>query len=143
MGGEQALGAFGRDPRLRVVVAEGATGRVAQDRAWLAEEYGLRGWIQQRLDWLMFATADLLTAATPPGSLRTSLARAGRPALLITAGEVHDEAVAARTIAAGAPGTVDIWDVAGAGHTGALSTQPVDWERRVVTFLRAGLSDDH
>jgi dienelactone hydrolase len=143
MGGEQALGALGSDPRLRAVVAEGATGRVAQDRAWMPDEYGLRGWIQQRLDWITFQTADLLTSARPPDSLRASVATAGRPVLLITAGDVPDEAVAARFIASGAPSTVEIWQVAGTGHTGALGTQPVEWKQRVVAFLRTTLAASH
>ena len=40
MGGEQALGALAVDERLGAVVAEGATRRVANDTAWLPDEYG-------------------------------------------------------------------------------------------------------
>ena len=37
MGGEEALGAAASDPRIRAVVAEGATTRVAGDKAWLSD----------------------------------------------------------------------------------------------------------
>src|SRR3546814_3253189 len=47
MGGEEAIGAAGDDARIRAVVAEGATGRTAEDKAWLAEEYGVAGVIQR------------------------------------------------------------------------------------------------
>src|SRR5206468_1520008 len=36
MGGEEAIGAAATDPRIRAVVAEGATGRVAADNDWLS-----------------------------------------------------------------------------------------------------------
>lgn len=54
MGGEQAIGAAAADRRLRGVVAEGATGRTADDRAWLPAAYGFRGWVQQRVDDLTY-----------------------------------------------------------------------------------------
>ena len=38
MGGEEAIGAIGADPGIRAVVAEGATGRVVADRAWLPHD---------------------------------------------------------------------------------------------------------
>src|SRR6478609_4282785 len=46
MGGEQAIGALGTDPRIRGVVAEGATNWVLADKAWLPDTYGIRGRIQ-------------------------------------------------------------------------------------------------
>ena len=66
MGGEEALGAAACDPRIRAVVAEGATTRVAGDKAWLSDVHGVRGWVQEQLDRAMYATADVLTAASPP-----------------------------------------------------------------------------
>ncbi|HEY0644253.1 MAG TPA: alpha/beta fold hydrolase, partial [Nocardioides sp.] len=49
MGGEQAIGAAGSDPRVAAVVAEGATNRVAADKGFLAA-YGVRGEVQQQVD---------------------------------------------------------------------------------------------
>ena len=43
MGGEEALGAAASDPRIRAVVAEGATTRVAGDKAWLSDVHGRTG----------------------------------------------------------------------------------------------------
>jgi hypothetical protein len=63
-----------------------------------------------------------------------------RPLLLITAGDVPDEARAAAFIAGSTP-TVDIWTVDGAGHGGALRAQPHAWEQRVVGFLDDALGD--
>lgn len=140
MGGEEAIGAAASDSRIAVVVAEGATGRVAADRAWLDDEYGLRGWLQQRIDGLTFGLTDLLTSASPPRSLRAAVAAtAPRPVLLIAAGDVESEPLASRYIAEAAPESVEVWVVPDTGHTDGLATHPAGWEERVVGFLDAAL----
>jgi dienelactone hydrolase len=141
MGGEEAIGAAATDTRIRAVVAEGATNRVAADRAFLPETYGVRGAIQRRIDALTYAVADLLTAADPPIALRAAAgAAAPRPVLLITAGDVPDEANAARHMQNGNR-SVQVWQVPGTGHTKALSTHPGEWEQRVTAFLAAALTE--
>ena len=140
MGGEEALGALASQPQIRAVVAEGATGRTAADREWLTAAYGLRGELQYGLDHVMTVATDLLTDASPPATLRESVAAATpRPVLLITAGTIPDETLAAEFIQGGSPATVQIWDVAGAGHVGGLATDPAGWERQVTGFLGAAL----
>jgi dienelactone hydrolase len=136
MGGEQAIGAAAADRRLRGVVAEGATGRTADDKAWLRTAYGFSGWVQQRVDDLTYWFTDLLTSAGPPITLREAAGQmAPRPLLLITAGSVPDERLAADYIRAASPETVEVWEVPGAGHTGGLATAPVEWVRRVLAFF--------
>lgn len=136
MGGEEAIGAAASDPRIRAVVAEGATNRVAEDKAWQADRYGLAGVTQGLLDQVTYGAAALLTAAQPPGTLRGAAQRAApRPLLLITAGNRPDEALAADHIRAGSPTTVSVWDVPGADHVGALATDPGQWVDRVDAFL--------
>jgi dienelactone hydrolase len=140
MGGEEAIGAAAADGRIRAVVAEGATNRVAADVAWLSSAFGWRGWVQERVQWITYSVADLLTAADPPTSLRAAVAAAApRPVLLITASEVDDETRAGRYIQEGAPESVEVWEVPGADHTGGLDARPADWERRVTAFLDAAL----
>ena len=140
MGGEEALGAAASDPRIRAVVAEGATTRVAGDKAWLSDVHGVRGWVQEQLDRAMYATADVLTAASPPIRLQDAVARTSpRPILLITAGAVPDEGHAAAHIQAGSPATVQVWTASGAGHTRSLAVHPAEWEDRVVSFLAHAL----
>jgi dienelactone hydrolase len=140
MGGEEAIGAAAADPRVRAVVAEGATNRVAADKAWLSAEFGRRGDVQRGLEWLMYGVTDLLTPADPPMPLRAAVAAAEpRPFLLIAAGERPDEGRADRYVAGGSPATVRVWEVPGASHTGALRTDPAGWDRRVTAFLTAAL----
>lgn len=139
MGGEQALGAMAADDRVRAVVAEGATNRAFADKEWLATEYGLRGRIQQGVEWITYGLTDLLTGASPPISLRDAAVTAARPVLLIVAGTMSNERLSNEVIRAAAPATVEVWVVPGAGHTGGLRTQPQEWERRVQEFLQHAL----
>lgn len=135
MGGEEAIGALGADDRIAAVVAEGATVRVAGDKDWLSEAYGWRGAAQEALEATTTWWADRFTAASPPPTLRESVAAAGRPVLLITAGEVPDEARAAAFIQEGAPDSVTVWTVDGADHTGGLDAAPEAWTEEVTSFF--------
>jgi dienelactone hydrolase len=136
MGGEEAIGAMAADSRIRAVVAEGATNRVADDWRWLPDEYGLRGRFQLGVQVVTYSLTDLLTDASPPIALRDAAASAApRRILLIAAGNVHDEAIAGEDIRAASPSSVTLWVVDGAEHTGGLGAQPAAWEQRVVGFL--------
>lgn len=142
MGGEEAIGAAAADERIRAVVAEGATNRVAEDKEWLSDRYGWRGAVQERIESLVYATVDLLTASRPPVPLRRAVAMAApRPVLLIAGSAVPGEEDAGRHIAGGAPGSAQLW-VASAGHTDALADVPAEWERRVMAFLDAALGNE-
>jgi dienelactone hydrolase len=141
MGGEEVLGAMAAEPRLRAVVAEGATNRVAADKAWLADVYGVRGWMQQRVDTLTYGLTDLLTAASPPRTLASSAASAApRSVLLISAGNVAEEGHAHTAIKEKAGANVETWTVAGAAHTGGLRAQPDEWAARVTAFFDHALT---
>jgi len=136
MGGEEAIGAAASDPRIAAVVAEGATARVAADKNWLVDAYGFSGRLQHVLDAATYGLAGLLSPASAPSALRSSMAAiAPRPVLLVSAATVPDEARAARHLASAAPATTTTWDVPGAGHTKALATDPDGWAARVVGFL--------
>ena len=141
MGGEEAIGAAAGDPLIRAVVAEGATGRTAEDKAWYSEEYGARGWVQEQIERLQYGLADLLTAADRPPPLRDAIRAADDTHfLLITAGHLADEGHAAADMAAAGDDRVVVWTVEGAGHTDGLAVAPEEWERRVVGFLDEHLS---
>jgi fermentation-respiration switch protein FrsA (DUF1100 family) len=140
MGGEEAIGAIGTDPRIAAVVAEGATGRTRTDKDWLSEEYGLAGHLQELLDRVTYTFVDLLTSASPPIDLDDAVSRAvPAPILLLAAGEVEDEQLVADRLQRLAPDSVEVWVVPDAGHTGGLDTAPEEWERRVVDFLDTAL----
>ena len=140
MGGEEAIGASASNDVVRAVVAEGATTRSAADDAWLSEAYGVRGVVQEGIEWAQDRVTSVLTTAPVPTSLRSAVRRsAGTVYLLIAAGSRADEAHAAAYIAGGAPDRVEIWNVRGAGHTRALATAEREWTSRVVAFFEAAL----
>ncbi len=141
MGGEEAIGAAASDPRLAAVVAEGATGRTAADKAWLSEVHGWRGAAQEGIDRILYAMTDVLTDHGPPVSLREAVAQAApTPVLLIAGGNVPDEEDAGRYIQRGAPQTVRLWVVPDTAHTGALDRHPAEWRDHVIPFLEDALS---
>ena len=140
MGGEQALGASGADPRIRAVVAEGATARSAADEAWLSEEFGLQGWLQEQLEWVQDRVTEVLTEAPLPNSSRAAAGSTEETRyLLITAGDAPDEASSAAYVAGAAPERVEVWTVPGAAHVGGLATAPDEWSERVTSFLAESL----
>src|SRR5437764_1493092 len=91
MDGEAAIGAAAADPRIRAVIAEGATGRTAADKAgWLPG--GVSGTVQRGIDRLTYGVTELLSSAPQPITLYEAIERTGTtPFLLITAGTVADE----------------------------------------------------
>ncbi len=135
MGGEQAVGAIAHDDRVAAVVAEGVTNRVATDKAWLSDQFGVPGWVQEQLDRVTYGIADLLTPAGPPTPLRSAVSSTATPVLLIAAGRVDTEQHAARFIRSGSADTVETWTVPGSGHTGGLATDPEGWKARVLGFF--------
>jgi pimeloyl-ACP methyl ester carboxylesterase len=142
MGGEEAIGAAGSDDRIAAVVAEGATARTDADKTWLIDEYGWRGSIQLRLEWLQYGVADLLSDGSKPPSLATAAGRADpTPILMITGGAAPDEVKAATHIQEASPANVSVWTVPQARHVGGLSTAPDKWERTVIDFLDEALKD--
>ena len=73
-------------------------------------------------------------------SIPDSLRAAGpRPALIIAAGSVADEPVAARWFQAASAATVQVWVVPRAGHTQGLATAPRAWETHVIHFVNTAL----
>jgi pimeloyl-ACP methyl ester carboxylesterase len=135
MGGEQAITAAASDPRIRAVVAEGATNRVLGDDDAVLPRHPGR-WVNIAADWIKYGVADWISGARPPMALKSAVAAiAPRPVLLISAGTVADEGRAAFNFQAAAPDSVQVWDVPGAGHTSGLLTAPTEWENLVTSFL--------
>ncbi len=138
MGAEQALGAAAADPRVRAVVAEGATQRTAADKdGWLPR--GVGGWIQRRMDSARDLLVAAMTPAPRPGTLRTSAMTTDADVLLIVAGTVADESRAAEWISDANP-RVEVLTIAGASHTGGLSADRDLWTQTVLEFLDEALA---
>jgi dienelactone hydrolase len=138
MGAEQALAAAGSDPRIRAVIAEGATGQQLADHGWLL--HGIDGALTRGMEWVMYTAAGLISGAPRPVSIRDGIrAAAPRPALIIAGGAAAHEPEAARWFQAASPATVQVWVLPRAGHTQGLATAPQAWEAHVISFLNTAL----
>jgi pimeloyl-ACP methyl ester carboxylesterase len=139
MGGEEAIGAAAAAPAIRAVVAEGATHRTAADKAGYLPG-GIAGAIQRGIDRVTYATAELLSGAPRPATLRSAIARADQTQfLLIAGGSAVDEPEAVAYLRQAAPDRVRTWTVPSAAHTRGLVTAPTEWTSRVTAFLDAAL----
>lgn len=141
MGGEEAIGAAASVGGLDAVVAEGATGRRGADHLPLHPTGPSR--VTSGLFYaVQDAAAAMLSASSPPTDLRTAVLQASpRPLLLIAAGNVPREAEAGRRLQRAAPDRVQLWEIPGASHTGALAAAPDAWEAIVTDFLEDALLD--
>ena len=137
MGGEQGIAAMGADPRIRAVVAEGATGQQLADHGW--KPAGLTGILERGVEWVQYTAAGLLSGAPRPMSIPGAIRAVPRPVLIIAGGGVADEPVAARWFQAASPATVRVWVVPHSGHTQGLATAPRAWEAHVISFLNVTL----
>jgi uncharacterized protein len=136
LGGEAAIGTAATDDRVRAVVADGAMYRRLGDWTPHHDEGPAGAW----KDWLMFTTADLLSAARPPIALLEAVEAIVPRRVLLVASGAGDEIVAARQMQLAAPDTVEMWAVPEAGHTGELAARPAEWEAHVVGFLDVALA---
>lgn len=131
MGGEEALTEAAADPRVGVVVAEGATARTLSDA--LRVRSGWHGWLEWTVTAIDKTAVDLLSTARPPAALRDAAgAIAPRPVLLV-AGE--GEGPAAAWIRDGAPGTTTLVDRPDTPHIGTLAQDPAAWRSLVCGAL--------
>ena len=135
MGGEEAIGALGSNPAIRAVVAEGVTGRIAADHAWLPST--LAGYLMRAEDWVTYNTANMLTGASEPPSLASSLRAASPRPVLLIAGK--DEVQAGRYFRNASPSNVQLLQLNDAAHTAGLQVHRALWTERVISFLNTSL----
>ena len=104
MGGEEAIGAAAADPTDPRRRRRRRHQPVAADKAWLSDEFGWRGTLQEGIEWLTFTPPTCSPPPTQPIALRDAVdATAPRPVLLIAAGERADEGTAGRECRAPPP----------------------------------------
>ncbi len=133
MGGEVAITGAALDPRLKAVVAEGATARICDDLTFLPNDRKARSTTSTAASAGRLWPAD--DAPQPATAPTTEPAR--DPPVLLIAADLDEEHAATDAFQAVSPSTIQLWQPAGASHTGALSAYPLEWERRVVDFFAA------
>src|SRR5215207_4409050 len=139
VGGEMMLETAAEDERLRAVVSEGAGVRSLaehwDDPVPAAAQKPFSDWVIQTL-----ALTVLANQAPPPGLSGIVDDVAPRPLLLIRGLEGQQQEALNRVYYDAARQPKELWEVSGAGHTGALSTRPHEYERRVIGFFDRALA---
>jgi pimeloyl-ACP methyl ester carboxylesterase len=137
VGGEQMIDAAAGNAGLKAVVSEGAGLRSARESF---DREGPADWelaLQYPLDLMQTAAVWVLAGEAPPPSLKEQVARISPRAVFLIYGEDGQEIERVTNpvyyAAAGQP--KELWEVPGAGHTGGLSAQPEEYERRVIAFF--------
>jgi fermentation-respiration switch protein FrsA (DUF1100 family) len=138
VGGEMLLETAAEDRRLRAVVSEGGSVRSVAEH-W--DDPGI-GELQKPFTPMAaqtLAVSVLANDGAPPSLVDLVDDIAPRSLLLIRGLDGQPAEVLNRAFydAAGAP--KQLWEVPGAGHTGALSAAPAEYERRVVGFFDEAL----
>ena len=139
VGGEQVIAAAGVDHRIKAVVAEGVSARGARDEGDPAS--GASALFIRYVDWVTKQAASMMTSADTPTQLRHAVdtMASDQRLFLIISSSASNEVNAAEMLTSVGPGIVSSWTI-DSEHIQGLATHPVEWERRVISFLDNSLS---
>jgi len=135
VGGEMLIQAAAHDERLRAVVSDGAGLRS------VAEQKHMPGAPPEPLRWIAPITMEtvagvVLSDHAPPPDLADLMSRiAPRPVLLVRGLDGNADEALNRAYHNTGGATASLWEIPGAGHTDGLSSERVEYERRVVGFF--------
>jgi pimeloyl-ACP methyl ester carboxylesterase len=133
MGGEEALRAAQRDPRIGAVVSEGAGVSTYGD----ATARGAHP-IARLVDSTMYRTIELLSDAPAPVPLVDAVGDIGVPTLLIASTEATEREIN-RTYAAVGGDNVELWEPSDTRHTDGLKEHPEEYRSRVLELFNGSL----
>jgi uncharacterized protein len=141
VGGEMLIEAAAESEAFKAVVSEGGSGRSVRDEL---ANHGFRVG-----DLANLATQSVLTASTavftnnlPPAALKDLAPRIAPQAVFFIYGENGQGGTEKKPnqgfyAEAGQP--KEIWEVPGAQHVGGITTEPAEYERRVIGFFDRAL----
>jgi pimeloyl-ACP methyl ester carboxylesterase len=134
LGAEVLLEAAAHDPRLQVVVADGAGRPEDMDRAAPPSA------IQRAVNGLALGLARGVAGTRPAPSLTPLMRRiAPRPVLLVAGTGFPQEIPANRVYRRAGGPTTELWELHGVGHTRGLKRRPAAYEARTIGFLDRAL----
>lgn len=133
MGGEALLGASAECPEIEAIVTDGATRRSIAELLALPSERPL---VRNFTARVMYAAAEVFTGQRPPAPLLGEMERTATTRFLLIAGGSEELEVPFNQLFASRLGSrADLWVVPGVGHTGALASNPAEYEDRLVSFF--------
>jgi uncharacterized protein len=140
VGGEMLIHAAAHSDAFKAVVSEGASGQSMRDG--LANGDLLESVLGGGVNTL--ATA-VFTNTLPPPSLKSEVAKIAPNAVFFVYGENGQggtEAKPNKLFYAAAREPKQIWEVPGGQHIAGITTQPTEYERRVIAFFDDALLDN-
>jgi uncharacterized protein len=137
VGGEMLIEAAAESEAFKAVVSEGGSGRSVRDDY---ANHGVRAGTLGNLvtQGVMTTSTAIFTNNLPPEALKDLAPRISPRAVFFIYGE-HGQGGTERKpnqgfyAAAGEP--KEIWEVPGAQHVGGITTEPAEYERRVIAFF--------
>ena len=140
MGGEVLLQAAGEDSGsgLAAVVSEGAGARTYKE---VLEVPGSEKYIALASLFVREATIKLLTGVGVPPTNDDTIARFAPNPVMLISGDVGEEREWNQIMRDRNEGTVELYEANG-GHIDGLSTQPEEYEARVIAFFDRSLLSD-
>jgi uncharacterized protein len=136
VGGEMMLQAATEIDDLKAVVSEGAGMRSVREAVHLE---GSDQWVAAPVWGLVTAATALFASDLPPPSLTDLSAEISAPVFFIYATPGQGGESLTRKYYEAAKQPKEIWAAEG-GHTGAITAEPEEYERRVVEFFEGALS---
>jgi pimeloyl-ACP methyl ester carboxylesterase len=137
LGAEVLLERAAHDPRLRAVVADGAT------RPQDGEAVKDPGAMERAILWLTLKGVRAVSGMPTSTSLNPVIGRiAPRPVLLVASGGFEQEIPANRVYRARGGRTTELYELPEASHTGGLRARPAEYERRTIGFLDRALGEE-
>jgi alpha/beta superfamily hydrolase len=134
MGGEVLLQAAGESTALQAIVAEGASGRTAEDFSELSNAL-----VMIPLHTVAGITMQLISGETPPPPLKQMVQQiAPRHVLLIGADLMEEHELMTLYQELGGE-TFDLWFIPESKHVGAFDLHPEEYEHRVIAFFDEAL----
>jgi dienelactone hydrolase len=141
VGGEMLIGAAAESDAFKAVVSEGGSGRsVRDDLANLG--FGMDDVGNITTQAVLTAATAVFTNNLPPAALKDLAPQiAPRAAFFIYGehGQGGTEKIPNQGFYAAAGEPKQIWEVPGAQHVGGITTQPAEYERRVIAFFDQAL----
>jgi len=134
LGAEVVIEAASREPRLKAVVADGAT------RPQDAQDAHDASPLERARLWLMLKGIRGVSGMRTSTSLNPMIERiAPRPVLLVATGGLPQELAGNRVYRRHGGPTTELYELPEAAHTGGLRARPAEYERRTTAFLDRAL----
>jgi dienelactone hydrolase len=131
-----------RSEAIRALIAEGTGGGRVEDAINPLLPEIQQYWITVPMVWVTDRCVELWSGSTAKPPIREQVKLISpRPILFIAAGQADYEISIAHRYADSAGPTAQVWEIPEAGHVAGIFVRPEEYQRRMLAFFDASLSD--